>query len=103
MDISKHINMNVNTDVGKILGKKKSLRQETNKPEEFANDFVQAEMVNLTNDDDNPWNWKKGEKLHQWTRDKYFVIHKVEKYPESSIWLIPIKDDGPGYGYQGPY
>jgi len=59
----------------------------------FPIDFVQAEMSNLNTDTSNPWKWKKGQKLHQWTRDKYYVIVRVPIYPETGITLKEI-DEG---------
>jgi len=58
----------------------------------FAIDFVQAEMSNLVSDESNPWKWKKGQKLHQWTRNKYYVIVKVPKYPATGITLKEIDE-----------
>ncbi len=57
----------------------------------FMNDFVQAEMSNITNENSNPWEWKKGEELHQWTRNKNYKIIKVEKYPDCGIILEEVK------------
>ena len=56
-------------------------------------DYTQAEMSNLTNDNGNPWKWKKGEYLFKWTSPhKYFRIVKVSKYPESYLKVEPINE-----------
>ena len=61
--------------------------------EEFMNDFCQAEMVNETNESSNPWNWKKGEILHQWTTNKSWKIVKVDEYPECGITVKEHNDE----------
>jgi len=62
------------------------------KTDTFSNDFVQAEMSNLTNDTSNPWEWKKGEQLYRWTNGTYFEIVKVKKYPSSGVVLKEIDE-----------
>jgi len=49
-------------------------------------------MSNLESDESNPWKWKKGQKMHQWTRNKYYVIVKVPKYPEIGMTLKEINE-----------
>ena len=80
--------INSQTRINRILGPNK-LKRRVRQGEviNFSIDLVMAEMVNLTNESSNPWDWKKGEKLHQWTNNNYFEIVSVDKYPGSGIKL----------------
>ena len=64
----------------------------------FQMDFIKAEMVNLDSDETNQWKWKKGQSLHQWTKDKYYIIIKMEKYPSTTIHVKSAKTQNPLVG-----
>jgi hypothetical protein len=76
--------------IQKILGKDVSRNRVGDISDGVPLDFIQAEMTNMNTDESNPWKWKKGQKLFQWTRNKYYVIVKVPKYPEIGFTLKEV-------------
>jgi len=60
---------------------------------DFDQMFVQSEMTNMSTDEQsNTWKWKKNQVLFQFTRNKYYAIVKIGRYPSSTIYAKEITE-----------